>query len=139
MLCVDNFNKGIAVKLSKRLSAIAPFQVMAILEKARALQAAGHDVIHLEVGEPDFATPQAIVDAGRAALAAGHTYYTAAQGLAELRQAIAAFYQSRFENTIGFGFIRQGIESGSAWAPAAYCCNRVPKACSCACSAFRTS
>ena len=84
------------MKLSKRLSAIAPFQVMAILEKARALQAAGHDVIHLEVGEPDFATPQAIVDAGRAALAAGHTYYTAAQGLAELRQAIAAFYQSRF-------------------------------------------
>ena len=100
MLRVDNFNKGIAVKLSKRLSAIAPFQVMAILEKARALQAAGHDVIHLEVGEPDFATPQAIVDAGRAALAAGHTYYTAAQGLAELRQAIAAFYQSRFGVTV---------------------------------------
>ena len=88
------------MKLSKRLSAIAPFQVMAILEKARALQAAGHDVIHLEVGEPDFATPQAIVDAGRAALAAGHTYYTAAQGLAELRQAIAAFYQSRFGVTV---------------------------------------
>lgn len=100
MLRVDNFNKGIAVKLSKRLSAIAPFQVMAILEKARALQAAGHDVIHLEVGEPDFATPQAIVDAGRAALAAGHTYYTAAQGLAELRQAIAAFYLSRFGVTV---------------------------------------
>ena len=100
MLRVDNSNKGIAVKLSKRLSAIAPFQVMAILEKARALQAAGHDVIHLDVGEPDFATPQAIVDAGRAALAAGHTYYTAAQGLAELRQAIAAFYQSRFGVTV---------------------------------------
>ncbi|MDC7705550.1 pyridoxal phosphate-dependent aminotransferase [Vogesella indigofera] len=88
------------MKLSKRLSAIAPFQVMVILEKARALQAAGHDVIHLEVGEPDFATPQAIVDAGRAALAAGHTYYTAAQGLAELRKAIAAFYQSRFGVTV---------------------------------------
>ncbi|WP_211329218.1 pyridoxal phosphate-dependent aminotransferase [Vogesella indigofera] len=88
------------MKLSKRLSAIAPFQVMAILEKARALQAAGHDVIHLEVGEPDFATPQTIVDAGRAALAAGHTYYTAAQGLAELRQAIAGFYQSRFGVTV---------------------------------------
>lgn len=100
MLRAHDVNKGIAVKLSKRLSAIAPFQVMAILEKARALQAAGHDVIHLEVGEPDFATPQAIVDAGRAALAAGHTYYTAAQGLAELRQAIAAFYQSRFGVTV---------------------------------------
>ncbi len=100
MLRANDANKGIAVKLSKRLSAIAPFQVMAILEKARALQAAGHDVIHLEVGEPDFATPQAIVDAGRAALAAGHTYYTAAQGLAELRQAIAGFYQSRFGVTV---------------------------------------
>ncbi|RKQ57840.1 aspartate/methionine/tyrosine aminotransferase [Vogesella indigofera] len=100
MLRANDANKGIAVKLSKRLSAIAPFQVMAILEKARALQAAGHDVIHLEVGEPDFATPQTIVDAGRAALAAGHTYYTAAQGLAELRQAIAGFYQSRFGVTV---------------------------------------
>lgn len=93
-------SKGIAVKLSKRLAAIAPFQVMAILEKARALQAAGHDVIHLEVGEPDFATPDAIVEAGRAALAAGRTFYTAAQGLAELRQAIAAFYLSRFGVTV---------------------------------------
>ncbi len=89
-----------AVKLSRRLDAIAPFQVMAILEKARALQAAGHDVIHLEIGEPDFATPQAIVDAGRAALAAGHTFYTAAQGLPQLREAIAAHYASQFGVTV---------------------------------------
>ena len=92
--------KGTAVKLSNRLAAIAPFQVMAILEKARALQAAGHDVIHLEVGEPDFATPEAIVEAGRAALAAGHTFYTAAQGLPQLRAAIADFYRQRFDVTI---------------------------------------
>ena len=78
-----------AVKLSRRLDAIAPFQVMAILEKARALQAAGHDVIHLEIGEPDFATPQAIVDAGRAALAAGHTFYPHKPGLPVLRDTIA--------------------------------------------------
>ncbi|WP_280954927.1 aminotransferase class I/II-fold pyridoxal phosphate-dependent enzyme [Paludibacterium denitrificans] len=79
---------------------IAPFQVMAILEKAKALQQQGKDVIHLEVGEPDFATPAAIVEAGRAALAEGHTFYTAAQGLPELRAAIAGFYQSRYGVTV---------------------------------------
>jgi len=84
------------VKLSSRLKNIAPFQVMAILEEARALQAAGRDVIHLEVGEPDFATPAAIVEAGRQALAEGHTFYTAAQGLPALRDAIATFYRQRY-------------------------------------------
>ncbi|SMF14133.1 aminotransferase class I/II-fold pyridoxal phosphate-dependent enzyme [Pseudogulbenkiania subflava] len=83
------------MKLASRLDSISPFQVMAILEKARALQAQGHDVIHLEVGEPDFATPPAIVEAGRQALTQGDTFYTAAQGLPELRQAIAGFYASR--------------------------------------------
>ncbi|WP_024301739.1 pyridoxal phosphate-dependent aminotransferase [Pseudogulbenkiania sp. MAI-1] len=83
------------MKLASRLDSISPFQVMAILEKARALQAQGHDVIHLEVGEPDFATPPAIVEAGRQALAQGDTFYTAAQGLPELRAAIAGFYASR--------------------------------------------
>lgn len=84
-------------KLATRLQHIAPFQVMAILEKARALQAAGKDVIHLEVGEPDFATPAAIVAAGQAALAEGQTFYTPAQGLPALREAIAAFYRSHFK------------------------------------------
>lgn len=83
-------------KLSQRLQGVAPFQVMAILEKAKALQVAGHDVIHLEVGEPDFATPEAIIQAGQQALEQGHTYYTAAQGLPALRQAIAGFYQQRY-------------------------------------------
>ncbi|RMC99177.1 pyridoxal phosphate-dependent aminotransferase [Aquitalea palustris] len=84
------------MQLSTRLNDIAPFQVMAILERARALQAAGRDVIHLEVGEPDFATPTAIVEAGRQALSEGHTFYTAAQGLPALREAIAAFYLQRY-------------------------------------------
>ncbi|HJV07258.1 MAG TPA: pyridoxal phosphate-dependent aminotransferase [Chromobacteriaceae bacterium] len=88
------------MKLSQRMNDIAPFQVMAILEKAKALQQQGKDVIHLEVGEPDFATPAAIVEAGRAALAEGHTFYTAAQGLPELRAAIAGFYQSRYGVTV---------------------------------------
>ncbi|HAU79812.1 MAG TPA: pyridoxal phosphate-dependent aminotransferase, partial [Stenotrophomonas sp.] len=58
---------------------------------------AGHDVIHLEIGEPDFTTAAPIVRAGQAALAAGHTRYTAARGLPALREAIAGFYQDRYQ------------------------------------------
>lgn len=80
-----------------RLDTIAPFQVMAILARAQALQAAGRDIIHLEIGEPDFATPSPIVEAGVAALRAGHTHYTDALGLSVLREAIAGFYESRWQ------------------------------------------
>ncbi|MBD1589201.1 pyridoxal phosphate-dependent aminotransferase [Pseudomonas typographi] len=81
---------------SARSRAIEPFHVMALLARANELQAAGHDVIHLEIGEPDFTTAEPIVRAGQAALAAGHTRYTAARGLPALREAIAGFYASRY-------------------------------------------
>lgn len=81
---------------SERSRAIEPFHVMALLARAHALAAQGHDVIHLEIGEPDFTTAAPIVAAGQAALAAGHTRYTAARGLPALREAISAFYQSRY-------------------------------------------
>lgn len=80
---------------SARSRAIEPFHVMALLARANELQAAGHDVIHLEIGEPDFTTAAPIVAAGQAALADGHTRYTAARGLPALREAIAGFYQQR--------------------------------------------
>lgn len=81
-----------AQSYSARSRAIEPFHVMALLARANELQAEGHDVIHLEIGEPDFTTATPIVEAGQAALAAGHTRYTAARGLPELRRAIAGFY-----------------------------------------------
>ncbi|MBP8263789.1 MAG: aminotransferase class I/II-fold pyridoxal phosphate-dependent enzyme, partial [Pseudomonas sp.] len=81
---------------SARSRAIEPFHVMALLARANQLQAAGHDVIHLEIGEPDFSTAEPIVRAGQAALAAGHTRYTAARGLPALREAIAGFYAQRY-------------------------------------------
>ncbi|MDT3710976.1 MULTISPECIES: pyridoxal phosphate-dependent aminotransferase [Pseudomonas] len=81
---------------SARSRAIEPFHVMALLERANQLQALGRDVIHLEIGEPDFTTAAPIVAAGQAALAAGHTRYTAARGLPALREAIAGFYASRY-------------------------------------------
>ena len=81
---------------SSRTDEIAPFQVMAILQQAQTLASQGVDVIHLEIGEPDFDTPQPIVQAGIDALSAGKTHYTPALGLPELRQKIADFYQSRY-------------------------------------------
>ncbi len=81
---------------SRRSHEIAPFHVMSLLARAQALEQAGHDVIHLEIGEPDFTTAEPIVRAGQAALAAGHTRYTAARGLPALRQAISGFYRSHY-------------------------------------------
>lgn len=81
---------------SARSRAIEPFHVMALLQRANELQEQGHDVIHLEIGEPDFTTAEPIMQAARAALDAGATAYTPALGLPELRQAIAGFYQQRY-------------------------------------------
>ncbi|MBS7661972.1 pyridoxal phosphate-dependent aminotransferase [Pseudomonas lalucatii] len=89
-----------AQSYSARSRAIEPFHVMALLARANQLQAAGLDVIHLEIGEPDFTTAAPIVAAGQAALAAGHTRYTAARGIPALREAIAGFYAQRYRLSI---------------------------------------
>ncbi len=81
---------------SARSQAIEPFHVMALLARANELQAQGKDVIHLEIGEPDFTTAAPIIAAGQAALAEGKTRYTAARGLPALREAIAEFYRQRY-------------------------------------------
>ena len=81
---------------SARSRAIEPFHVMALLARAHELQAAGHDVIHLEIGEPDFTTAEPIIAVGQAALAAGQTRYTSARGLPQLREALAGFYADRY-------------------------------------------
>ncbi len=81
---------------AQRIRDIEPFHVMAVLDRARLLQANGCDLIHMEIGEPDFSTPQPIMRAAEAALAAGHTSYTPALGLPALREAVAGFYQQRY-------------------------------------------
>lgn len=78
---------------ARRMAHIQPFHVMALLARARALEAQGHDIVHMEIGEPDFPTPAPIVAAGQRALAAGLTHYTPALGLPELRAAIRDFYR----------------------------------------------
>ncbi len=75
-----------------RLAHIEPFHVMDVLARARALEATGRSIIHMEIGEPDFPTAEPILRAGVAALEVGKTHYTSALGLPELRQAIARSY-----------------------------------------------
>jgi aspartate/methionine/tyrosine aminotransferase len=79
-----------------RVDDIAPFHVMELLTRAKALEAAGRHIIHMEVGEPDFPTPAPVIAAAQAHLATGRVFYTPALGLPELREAIAGFYQSRY-------------------------------------------
>ena len=82
--------------IARRMADIQPFHVMDILARARALEAEGRDIVHMEIGEPDFPTPQPIIEAGHRALAEGRTHYTPAVGLPELRQAISGFYRDRY-------------------------------------------
>ena len=88
------------MKTADRMSAIQPFHVMALLARARELEAAGRSIIHMEIGEPDFVTPQPVIDAGIRALQAGKTHYTPAMGLPALRERIAAFYRNRYGVTV---------------------------------------
>ena len=86
----------IPLRLSARARDIQPFQVMDILARARAMEAAGRSIIHMEIGEPDFTTPPRIVEAGIRALREGRTHYTPALGLPALREAISRFYRERY-------------------------------------------
>lgn len=89
-------------QFTKRSESIEPFQVMALLARANELQAEGKQVIHLEIGEPDFTTAEPILAAAKAAIDAGHTQYTPALGLPELRKAIAKLYQTRYNLDIDY-------------------------------------
>src|SRR5258708_7189538 len=85
-----------AARFAKRAVEVEPFLVMEILERAQALERTGRSIIHLEVGEPDFATPPEILAAGTAAIERGETHYTHSLGLAELRESIAQRYRERY-------------------------------------------
>jgi aspartate aminotransferase len=79
------------MKLAERMSRIGTESAFDVLVRARALESQGRDVIHLEIGEPDFPTPEHIVDAAKQALDEGWTHYGPSQGLPELREAIAEY------------------------------------------------
>ncbi|MCJ7782602.1 MAG: pyridoxal phosphate-dependent aminotransferase [Desulfobacterales bacterium] len=82
--------------ISKKAQEIPPFIVMDVLEKAQELERSGEHIIHLEVGEPDFDTPECISEAGYRAICDGKTHYTHSLGLIELREAIAEDYRKKY-------------------------------------------
>ncbi|ABW67388.1 pyridoxal phosphate-dependent aminotransferase [Desulfosudis oleivorans] len=86
--------------ISKRARQITPFLVMDVLEKADEMERQGIDVVHLEVGEPDFDIPLCVKTAVEKALADGRTYYTHSLGDIRLRQAICDHYKNRYGVTV---------------------------------------
>ncbi len=88
------------IAAAKRTEGISPFYVMELLRRAKQLEGQGRDVIHMEIGEPDFTTPPAIVKAGIRHLQTGAVNYTPAAGLPELREKIAEFYRQRYSVTV---------------------------------------
>ncbi len=89
-----------SIKLSNRVNAVKPSPTLAITARAAEMRAAGKDIIGLGAGEPDFDTPDAIKQAGIAAINAGKTKYTAVDGIAELKQAII----NKFKKDNGFDY-----------------------------------
>ncbi len=75
---------------------ITSFLVMDVLEKAQELEKAGKNVIHLEIGQPDFTTPECIMDAAAKAMRDGQTGYTHSMGILPLREALAAYYEREY-------------------------------------------
>ena len=93
---IDGMNDAARLHLAARMAHIAPFEVMEIQSLAREAEARGRDVIHLEIGEPDFRTPAPVVEAAKRALDTEPMNYTSALGLAALREAISGFYRTRY-------------------------------------------
>lgn len=87
-------------QLARRTQGISSFYVMELLRRAKELEAQGRDIIHMEIGEPDFPTPPAVAEAGLKHIEAGEVKYTAAAGLPELRNKIAEFYLQRYAVTV---------------------------------------
>ena len=84
------------INLAQRVGEISPFLAMEIMERARELERQGRSIIYLSLGEPDFPTPEPIVEAARQAMLGGETRYTHSLGRIELREALASHYQQRY-------------------------------------------
>ncbi|MDA0280657.1 MAG: aminotransferase class I/II-fold pyridoxal phosphate-dependent enzyme [Proteobacteria bacterium] len=78
------------------LSKVNPFRVMTVMARAQHLESQGRRIVHMEAGEPDFSSAQPIIDAGKRALDDGLTQYTAATGLAQLRECLSVHYRENY-------------------------------------------
>jgi aspartate aminotransferase len=84
------------LQMAQRINQLGTETAFEVLARAQALQAQGKKIINLGIGQPDFPTPEHIVEAGRKALADGHHGYTAANGIPPLREAVAADLYRRY-------------------------------------------
>ncbi|MFQ5532617.1 MAG: pyridoxal phosphate-dependent aminotransferase [Candidatus Methylomirabilales bacterium] len=84
------------IRIAGRAEALPPFIAMEVLERAQEMEIKGEDIIHLELGEPDFSTPACVQEAAAKALREGRTKYTHSLGVRELREAIAEHYGERY-------------------------------------------
>lgn len=83
--------------VASRAQAVSPFIVMEILERCKALESQGEDIVHLEIGEPDFNPPKAVITAAQRAIKEQELKYTHSLGLPKLREAIAQHYNSKYQ------------------------------------------
>ncbi len=105
--------------ISQRAACMPPFIVMEVLERAAELEQQGRSIIHLEVGEPDFDTPEVILEAGVRAMRDGHTHYTHSLGRPELRRAVCNWYRQQYD--VAIEPERVVITTGSSGALALIC------------------
>jgi len=82
--------------ITRKALEIPPFIVMEVMERAKELEKKGQHIIHLEIGEPDFNTPECICDAAREAMTRGQTHYTHSLGILPLRETICAQYKEKY-------------------------------------------
>jgi aspartate/methionine/tyrosine aminotransferase len=87
----------LAIKFAERVGRLGTESAFEVLARARALEADGNHIVHLEIGEPDFATPDNVIEAAVSAMHHGYTHYTPAGGIAEVRAAVAGFVARRLE------------------------------------------
>ncbi len=98
--------------VSKRTEEMTSFIVMDVLEKACEMECQGINIVHLEVGEPDFDTPECVKEACARALHEGYTHYTHSLGILELREAICQYYHERYKVNVDPGQVI--VSSGSS-------------------------
>ncbi len=91
-----HFEPKMKLQTAQKMHGITSFFVMQLLQRAKQLEQQGVDVIHMEIGEPDFPTPPVVLEAGKRFMQTGNIKYTAAGGLPELRTAIAEYYHEQY-------------------------------------------
>jgi len=100
--------------LAERMAQIEPFHVVVLVTRAKELEAQGRDIVNMVIGEPDFPTPQPILDAGMAALQTRQVRYTPSLGTPALRRALSDWYRTRYGAQVPAS--RIAVTSGSSGA-----------------------